>query len=131
MKYIYGVLMLVALGLSFWVIYNQGWLDKLHDDKILGMPIDQAAFDNVKEKCGILETDAIRTTSLRKISDCLDRLSLAAANPVVKYQLNTCIEPEVTIIFHGTSWHIPRDNRTYNFDLLNSNEDECHAWCRS
>lgn len=79
-KFIYGALLLVAIGTSFWVVYDQGLSSHSTSDNIFERPMDHEAFNNIKEKCGVLETNFINTTSLRKISDCLDRIEMDGYN---------------------------------------------------
>lgn len=81
MKYWRQIIMVSWLAIIFiGIAYNQGWLDTNNPLDKVKLPLyfpprDESAFENIKEKCGVLDTDEIRTTSLRKISDCLNRLS--------------------------------------------------------
>ena len=120
MKYILWILLLAALVTSFWSVYNQGWLDSVKlAGNLVNKPMDYEAFNNIKSKCGVLDTDLVYTTSLRKISDCLDRLS----------------DIKQTKIKIGESlFTIPRDGkRIYSFIIPVdvAEPDQCHAWCKN
>lgn len=76
-------------------------------------PFDQKAFANIHDKCGVLASDEIRTTSLRKISDCINRLSDIKVIP---------------IRIGNNAYTIPRDGNMYSFEVPDSS-DQCSAWC--
>lgn len=93
LKYLFIVVFSCFILTMLWISYNQG-----HLEGIIKRPMDKVSFANIKDKCGVLDMDLVYTTSLKKISDCLNKLSAGieyAGHPMIDYQSNPDFVPYI------------------------------------